>query len=592
VVVNGVVLGTLTCTDGASGTIAPFDLIAAGAPTGNVTLSFVGTEDGTGTGEPDIYIDNISLVTANCAVVAACDFPITANYNCAGCTSCANATCTTTQACNDNDPCTTNDVETIISSNGSICVPCAGTAIPSCSGSTTVQACNDGNVCTTNDVRTVDACDGSVCVPCAGTLNTSSCNAACTTTQTCNDGNVCTTNDMETVAANGSVCVPCAGTLNTSSCNTACTTTQACNDNNPCTTNDVVVLAANGSVCTPCVGTLNTSSCNVACTTTQSCNDNNPCTTNDIVVLAGNGSICTPCAGTLNTASCNAACTTTQACNDNNDCTVNDVQTIAANGSICVACAGTVDNAACCANVNLDIFFDGFPSQTSWDITDSNGNVVASSSSYGSQTPNSLLNINPAVCLNDGCYTLNFYDSLSNGMCPFQSSAVGVSTFITPGTLISPGSIVGTLSLVATPGLCGNYNLTDANGTSLASGGGNFGAQQIKTFCLNNGLALAPRYNNEDTVEPFDKFIKQETSTLSVDLMPNPVHDLMTIYHHFETNIDVKVIDVMGKIITSKAIVELNQSAFRLDVSDLQSGVYFIQINSSEGIATKKFIKE
>ena len=141
VLVNGVVLGTLSCTDGASGTIAPFDLIAAGAATGNVTISFVGTEDGTGTGEPDIYLDNISVVTANCAVPATCDFTITANYDCAGCTNCNNATCTTTQACNDNDPCTANDEETILSSDGSVCVPCSGTAIASCSGSTSAVNC-------------------------------------------------------------------------------------------------------------------------------------------------------------------------------------------------------------------------------------------------------------------------------------------------------------------------------------------------------------------------------------------------------------------------------------------------------------------
>jgi len=70
-------------------------------------------------------------------------------------------------------------------------------------------------------------------------------------------------------------------------------------------------------------------------------------------------------------------------------------------------------------------------------------------------------------------------------MCPFQSSAVGVSTFITPGTLITPGSIVGTLSLVATPGLCGNYSLSDASGNPLVSGGGSFGSTQSQTFCIN-----------------------------------------------------------------------------------------------------------
>ena len=65
----------------------------------------------------------------------------------------------------------------------------------------------------------------------------------------------------------------------------------------------------------------------------------------------------------------------------------------------------------CCATVDLRIFFDGFPGQTSWDITDANGNVVVSSGgTYGGQQGNTFLDINPVVCLADGCYDLNFYD--------------------------------------------------------------------------------------------------------------------------------------------------------------------------------------
>jgi len=82
-----------------------------------------------------------------------------------------------------------------------------------------------------------------------------------------------------------------------------------------------------------------------------------------------------------------------------------------------------------CASIDLNIFFDGFPAQTSWDITDANGNTVASSGgTYSGQPGNSMLNLTPA-CLPDGCYDLTFNDALNNGMCPFQSSAVGVSTF-------------------------------------------------------------------------------------------------------------------------------------------------------------------
>jgi len=73
-------------------------------------------------------------------------------------------------------------------------------------------------------------------------------------------------------------------------------------------------------------------------------------------------------------------------------------------------------------------------------------------------------------------------------MCPFQSNAMSAGTFVTPGTLITPGSVVATLGSVVTPGLCGNYVLSDITGTTLASGGGGFGANQSNTFCVSGAL--------------------------------------------------------------------------------------------------------
>jgi len=122
-----------------------------------------------------------------------------------------------------------------------------------------------------------------------------------------------------------------------------------------------------------------------------------------------------------------------------------------------------------CNNVNLNILFDGFPGQSSWDIVDANNTVVASGGNYGSSL--AYTTITESSCIPDGCYTFNFYDTLGNGTCPFNSTATGVATFVTPGTLITPGSIVGTLSLIATPGLCGNYMLTDASGSTILGGG-------------------------------------------------------------------------------------------------------------------------
>ncbi len=242
----------------------------------------------------------------------------------------------------------------------------------------------------------------------------------------------------------------------------------------------------------------------------------------------------------------------------------------------------------CCATVDLRIFFDGFPGQTSWNITDANGNEVASSGgTYSGQQGNTTLNINPVVCLADGCYDLNFYDSLNNGMCPFQSSAVGVSTFITPGTLISPGSIVGTLSLVATPGLCGNYTLFDAVGTPLASGGGSFGASNSSNFCLNGGLAV-PRL--QSVPSPIDKNIDDPTAAF--DVIPSIADDRIIVFYNSDAAVDIRVMDLNGKLL--KQISRTEEALFQqvsIDVSEFSKGLYLVQLLQEGTIATKKFVK-
>ncbi|MCR9103427.1 MAG: gliding motility-associated C-terminal domain-containing protein, partial [bacterium] len=159
-------------------------------------------------------------------------------------------------ACDDGDPCTINDVETVLLSDGSICVPCAGQAAPcgtdgSCEQ---VQACDDGDPCTINDVETVLLSDGSICVPCAGQAAPCGTDGSCEQVQACDDGDPCTINDVETILlSDGTICVPCAGIPQ--DCDDGATTTQPCDDGDPNTFNDeVTTLDCDGSVCIPCSG--------------------------------------------------------------------------------------------------------------------------------------------------------------------------------------------------------------------------------------------------------------------------------------------------------------------------------------------------
>lgn len=238
-----------------------------------------------------------------------------------------------------------------------------------------------------------------------------------------------------------------------------------------------------------------------------------------------------------------------------------------------------------CATINLDIFFDTFPGQTSWDIQDSNGNVVLNSNgNYGSQSGNTTINAQIG-CLPDGCYTFNMNDAVGNGMCPFQSSAASASTFITPGTIITPGSVIGTLSLVTIPGLCGNYELTNASGETLANGGGSFGSTQSTSFCLNGGMLQrnAPKFANNNKINQKNAFLFElepniSTTFINVKLNASPKQTTLNIF------------DVSGKQVD---VLKINSNSinYTLNVSDYKPGTYFIRLLENKNSLTKTFIK-
>ena len=233
-----------------------------------------------------------------------------------------------------------------------------------------------------------------------------------------------------------------------------------------------------------------------------------------------------------------------------------------------------------CAGVDLNILFDGFPGQTSWDITDASGAVVANSGSYGSMGGNTTTT--ESECLFDGCYTLNFYDGLNNGMCPFRSNAVASGTFITPGTTIVAGSIVATFGLGVTPGLCGNYTLVDANGTTLVSGGGSFGASESQTFCLSGGVAAK------------SSGLENSISRELLSIYPTLATGFINLEFGFdtETDVEIAIYDINGKMVQQyNNLVAKSWESMQLNIADLNRGSYFIRMISVEGSTTKRFIK-
>ncbi len=137
-------------------------------------------------------------------------------------------------------------------------------------------------------------------------------------------------------------------------------------------------------------------------------------------------------------------------------------------------------------SVTLTINLDNYPEETSWEIRNGGGSVVASGGTYGSQPDGSQVVEN--ICLPaDGCYDFTIFDSYGDGIC------------------CSWGT--------------GDYTLTDdSNGATLASGG-SFGSSETTNFCVSSG--------GGDTQAPTapTNLIASNTTTTTTDLSWNASSD-------------------------------------------------------------------
>ncbi|MBN1599154.1 MAG: T9SS type A sorting domain-containing protein [Bacteroidales bacterium] len=94
----------------------------------------------------------------------------------------------------------------------------------------------------------------------------------------------------------------------------------------------------------------------------------------------------------------------------------------------------------------------------------------------------------------------------------------------------------------------------------------------------------------------FDVYLNQSLVSISnvrikeIDLYPNPAADYILFPDLFESDLNISVFNVTGEVVLN---AELQNSANRLDVSSLTSGLYFIKITDESGaVYSQRFIKE
>jgi plastocyanin len=106
------------------------------------------------------------------------------------------------------------------------------------------------------------------------------------------------------------------------------------------------------------------------------------------------------------------------------------------------------------------------------------------------------------------------------------------------------------------------------------------GGQFSQGSCL-EGYQLLPRYSADITA-----YVNTNQAYLDnkVTISPNPVSDVLTINTDLEI-MGIQVLDLRGSVIATDLNKEVN-------VSQLTSGTYILQMITAEGVATKKFIKK
>jgi len=195
------------------------------------------------------------------------------------------------------------------------------------------------------------------------------------------------------------------------------------------------------------------------------------------------------------------------------------------NNTAIVTFSGVGSGAA--GNASINITTDNYGSETTWNLKNSGGAIIADGGPYADGTSAQA----PVAVTLDGseCYTLTVLDSYGDGM----DSGFGV----------------------------GSYSIIDQNGMTLTSGG-QFTTEDIGYFLT--GLATSSSNINND-------------SELAV--YPNPVKNALTITGDYSS---ANIYDVFGKLVLT------SETQKTIDVSTLSNGVYFVNINTENTITVKK----
>jgi len=195
------------------------------------------------------------------------------------------------------------------------------------------------------------------------------------------------------------------------------------------------------------------------------------------------------------------------------------------------AAAGQVAGGVYQGQVTIDIVSDQWGAETTWELIDDGGSVVASGGPYANlQAAGTTTNPTEYATVNmNNCYSFIIYDSYGDGMNTAQYGQ-------------------------------GSYNVVDANGGVIASGG-IFGSEERSNFKVDATTTTGLNYLEN-----------------TISIYPNPVKNTLNIKGELES---VEIYDVFGKLV-------LTSTKNTINTSKLANGIYVLNINTNNSTITKR----
>ena len=180
------------------------------------------------------------------------------------------------------------------------------------------------------------------------------------------------------------------------------------------------------------------------------------------------------------------------------------------------------------AIVTLNLVTDNYASETSWQLTDSSGYIIAQN---GSLSNASTYSTEIEIPTSDECYTFTINDTYGDGIC----CAYGT----------------------------GSYSITDDSGNTIISGG-EFSSIDTSTFRVGESLGINSFTDN------------------NLKIFPNPSNGIFTIKTSLD-NSTYQIYNLIGQYVKSGSIIN---GSNLIDLRNSIDGVYFMTIQAKNGEKT------